>query len=282
MRRFLFLGSLAAALALSCGGRTPLDVDEWNEGSATGGASSGEQGGTSSVGGATAGSASTSGPCPALPGPPLEPIRSTEGGAPRECIDATEVTNDDYAAFLASGPSAASQTAECAANSSFVPLFGWPKSGSDRELPVVNVDWCDARAYCAWAGKHLCGGTSPPANAEDPDVAKAWLTACTGGVDLVYPYGNSYDPTRCNGKDAGRSGTVIELGSACEGASQGVYDLSGNVWEWQADCDGSDPLSTCVVRGGSFRSDENSLRCDAIESAARGSAYDDFGIRCCL
>lgn len=74
------------------------------------------------------------------------------GSAGAYCMDATEVTNADYAAFLAANPPTSGQVAWCAWNTSYLPPFGWPATGKENH-PVVRVDWCDARAYCKWAGK---------------------------------------------------------------------------------------------------------------------------------
>ena len=72
------------------------------------------------------------------------------------CVDSTEVTNAHYQAFLEQMPSAAAGPDVCDWNDSFVPQ-GWPLATGTEDHPVGGVDWCDANAYCAWAGKRLCG-----------------------------------------------------------------------------------------------------------------------------
>lgn len=198
------------------------------------------------------------------------------------CIDSTEVTNDQYAAFLAAGDKPA-QPSVCSWNSTFEPQSSWPPAGGQGGLPVVEVDWCDARAFCAWAGKRLCGyiGGGALATADENDPAKdQWFAACSGGGARNYPYGNALVTSACN-----ISGSRVATGSlaSCQGSIPGLYDMSGNVTEHIDVCQGSQGAADrCAHRGGHFNDTADArLRCTASQSTARQSRYGDVGIRCC-
>jgi iron(II)-dependent oxidoreductase len=209
----------------------------------------------------------------------------------------TEVTNAQYLRFV----QATGHRAPYHWKGGQVP------SGLDS-LPVVQVNWQDARAYCEWAGGRL------PTELE-------WEKAARGGNGRIFPWGNEYDTRRCRNFEAitGRtyesewlrrqSDRVLYYDPVREGpAAAGSYglgaspygclDMAGNVWEWCADWydenaykryakgDLTPPKSGTykVLRGGSWYCDSPSyFRCadryfDAPPDYYRSSFY--FGFRC--
>jgi formylglycine-generating enzyme required for sulfatase activity len=229
-------------------------------------------------GGSGAGSACSAQPC----GPTLVEVPAPEGGS--YWMDETEVTNSQYSDFLETHPTTRGQPSECEWNGSYVPGGEWPAS-SRGEHPVAFVDWCDARAYCEWAGKRLCGriggGLLAQANQADPTQSE-WYNACSAGGTKTYPYGDSYDDSACNGFRNGSEQTVAVASGDCEGGVPGLFDLSGNVWEWDDACDGTTGAADlCLGRGGSVGLSPSLLECSSARTDERNSRFFDAGFRCC-
>lgn len=159
-------------------------------------------------------------------------------------LDKTEVTNKQYFDF-------------CQVTKHALPEFWGIKefrSGLDfPDFPVVGVSFFDAESYAKWAGKRL------PTEAE-------WEYAARGGlIDNNFPTGNQIDSTIANfGK---KYKCILKTGSFPPNPF-GLYDMSGNVWEWVSDNYGSDYYKTSpyenpkgvdrsrfkVIRGGSWHS----------------------------
>jgi formylglycine-generating enzyme required for sulfatase activity len=216
-------------------------------------------------------------------------------------MDATEVTDAHYQVFLAAAASpdggVPEQESYCSWNTSYRPGSGAPPKD---DFPVTGVDWCDAYAYCKWAGKHLCGrigGGLNPFNADGDPSSSEWFNACSQGGTRRFPYGHDYDPKACNGYDTGFLVTVL-VGTLkkCEGGYPGLFDLSGNVAEWEDSCDGhAGRDDACKLRGGSYLSTGNpfnsqpdgggllnDMRCRSVSQASRSdSTASGYGFRCC-
>jgi formylglycine-generating enzyme len=164
------------------------------------------------------------------------------------------------------------------------------------EHPVLHVSWNDALAYCQWAGFRL------PTEAE-------WEYAARGGLEQQrYPWGNEREPNRqhrmnvwqgkfptLNSKEDGYGGTAPV--NAFPPNDYGLYNMTGNVWEWCADWfnptyhvngprrnpKGPPTGTHKVMRGGSYLCHES--YCFRYRVAARSantpdSSTGNLGFRC--
>ncbi len=162
----------------------------------------------------------------------------------------------------------------------------WPNRLGEN--PMVYVDWFEAKALCAGAGKRLCRRSE-------------WILACEGPKRLPFPWGFVRQPSPCNidratfdfdvgamMKDDTREGELARLWQAdrigthpdCVSAF-GAYDMAGNVDEWtddQADNPGTRHVST--LNGGYWGPVRDTCR---LTTTSHGPDFKFYqvGFRCC-
>ncbi len=209
------------------------------------------------------------------------------------CIDRTETRASSYAAFLLDTmDNTNGQPSYCSWNDTFVPATGGGGCTSatfdpigNPNKPAVCVDWCDARAYCQWAGKRLCGkigGGTNDFDWVDHAGTSQWFNSCSNGDTSSYPYGNTFSAPTCN-----EGAAAVDVGTfpGCVGTAppfSTVFDASGNIREWEDSCQNfSGSGDKCRTRGGDFANNANDLRCDEQKEDDRDDREGRIGFRCC-
>jgi formylglycine-generating enzyme required for sulfatase activity len=220
---------------------------------------------------------------------PAGPLRvgDIDENVPAFLIDRREVTNAQYARFIAAGGyrNPASWTSPIsidgevvswdAAMHRFVDRTGTPgprfwSGGTHPEgkadHPVVGVSWYEAAAYARWAGKAL------------PSAAQ-WWRAALGEGRVVFPWGSDVRTAeqRANFDLVGTRPT----GSTPAGLSVfGCYDMAGNVREWLASLQPG--TGRRLVVGGSWQDPVYMFEPAHTESFDPAFANDSIGFRAAM
>jgi formylglycine-generating enzyme required for sulfatase activity len=196
-----------------------------------------------------------------------------------------EVTNAQYHAFVKA-------TGHAAPENCCDPKYNLWKGDSVpagvEELPVINVNWDDAMAFCKWSGARL------PTEAE-------WEKAARGTDGRIYPWGNeppsgnranySFDPVSVwEGPASLAKKDQYEFGRS----PYGVFEMAGNVWEWTLDWydenyyknspaknpKGPEKGEARVIRGASWRNTGDMLRATNRNKHMPGERRVYIGVRC--
>jgi formylglycine-generating enzyme required for sulfatase activity len=169
------------------------------------------------------------------------------------------------------------------------PAMGWngQKVPANLEnLPVPGITWFEALAYCQWLSQKTGRRYTVPNEAQ-------WEKACRGGNSFLYPWGEEFDPARCN--HGNQKIAAVDIFPAQN--EFGCFDLVGNARQWTCTLWGEKRISPDpkyaypwkddrrndlnasrqirrVVRGSSMKDEIGLLRC----STRSGQLPDDVGL----
>jgi formylglycine-generating enzyme required for sulfatase activity len=180
------------------------------------------------------------------------------------------------------------------------PPSHWEGDTYPEELgdhPVVNVSWHDAVAYCQWLSEKTNRNYRLPTEAEW-EKAAGWDEKA--GKRRRYPWGNDFDPEKCNTEEGGLGKTTpVGQYSPAGDSPYGAADMAGNVWEWMSSLWGEDPGKPSfgypynpddgredmeaqglrVLRGGAWYFSQIGARCAPRNRSDPDNRYDYFGFR---
>jgi hypothetical protein len=158
------------------------------------------------------------------------------------CMDKYEVTQGDFERVMGNNPSYT--------------------KGTYR--PVVAVNWHEAKAYCEKVGKRL------PTEWE-------WEKAAKAGSTTTYYWGNDPSSVYAWYGEGYGSGSRLHFVGQKKPNAFGLYDMSGNVYEWtSSDYNKSDK----VIRSGSWINGPSRMRSADRDWSGSMLHSVDLGFRC--
>lgn len=151
--------------------------------------------------------------------------------------------------------------------------------------PVTGISKLDALAYIKWLNGKTGQVYRLPTEAE-------WEFAARGKDGRIFPWGNTFDPWRCNTSENAKKATT-PVGSYSPGGDSpfGMVDMVGNVWEWTNSIFGPYPFDPdynqglpsnkvrFVVRGGAWYYSRKLARCAVREGMKEDSISHLVGFR---
>ncbi len=216
------------------------------------------------------------------------------------------VTNADYAGFVEAGGYAvehywtamgwkwlASRLPGETEGQGRVPGFWYHPHFNRPNHPVVGISWYEAVAFCNWLSETSGAAFRLPSEAE-------WEYAARGSEDARnFPWGDRFQPGRANTAEAGIGGTTRVDAFSLGVSPFGVWDLSGNVFEWTrsrwgvnwqelsypypyqvgGECEELEGSGARVMRGGSWFNSYPEALCAYRSRYLAGSRGSNIGFR---
>jgi hypothetical protein len=141
-------------------------------------------------------------------------------------------------------------------------IYEWPNR--EGEIPRTFVNQKEAADSCRGAGKRLCS-------------QEEWRDGCQGPDGAAYPYGGKYNENHCPAKEpaAARAGRF----PVCR-SYYGVFDMTGNLWEWTSTPAKGD-ADFFIVAGGNWDAGNEATCSLAKYSFYPSVRYPFVGFRCC-
>jgi len=192
--------------------------------------------------------------------PDDQPARSVSLANPY-AISVFEITRADYILY-------------CEQAGTGCPGEPWP----GEELPVVDVNWHEAVAYCAWL-------TEKTGHIYRLPTEEEWEHAARGGTTTVYPFGDQLGATQARFSSVNQYEFPLSTSDRTTQRNDfGLWHVVGNVQEWVSADWMSDSAASAgddlkVVRGGSYASGEEELRSTSRRSMPALSKDSRTGFR---
>jgi len=148
---------------------------------------------------------------------------------------------------------------------------GWVSQRRKTDHPVVGISWFEAAAYCRWLNELRTGSCEGPYRLP---TEREWERSSRGMFGRCWPFGCVWRPDRVVCREEGSAATQLSPVSENLNRSPSyVRGMAGNCLEWTASVwragvldetgqiSGRDVTEQGVLRGGTFSSDRDGVRC---------------------